>query len=64
MIEEENSRVGNRDKLLFVRVGEQRIIMEEANDNNKKNYFRPLIILGHLGWMITIDGQIRIKVID
>ena len=37
-----NSRVGNRDKLLFVRVGGQRIIMEEANDNN--------IILGHLSF--------------
>ena len=54
-----NNRGGNHDKLLFVRVGGQRIIMEEANDN-----FRPFIILGHLGWMITIDGQIRIKVID
>ena len=37
-----NSRFGNRDKLLFVRVGGQRIIMEEANDNN--------IILGHLSF--------------
>ena len=34
--------IGNRDKLLFVRVGGQRIIMEEANDNN--------IILGHLSF--------------
>ena len=33
---------GNRDKLLFVRVGGQRIIIEEANDND--------IILGHLSF--------------
>ena len=37
-----NNRGGNHDKLLFVRVGGQRIIMEEANDNN--------IILGHLSF--------------
>ena len=53
-IENGNSRVGNHDKLLFVRVGGQRIIMEEANDNNivlgplsfsAIYHFRPLYIL-------------------